>query len=56
MLEKIESNKLQKIPLTSQFMWDFGDKILSLVDAVNSNSISGDYFAGIAKKQCRKTT
>ena len=42
MLEQIEINKLQKVAVSSLFMWDFGDKILSLVDAINSKNFEID--------------
>jgi len=42
MLKQIELKKTQKIALPSLFMWDFGDKILSLVDAINSKKFEID--------------
>jgi len=42
MLKIIELNKSQKIALSSLLMWDFGDKILSLVDSINSKNFEID--------------
>lgn len=42
MLEQIESNKSQRVALSSSFMWDFGDKILSLVNSLNRKNFEID--------------
>ena len=42
MLKQIELIKSNKVALSSLVMWDFGDKILSLVDAINSKNFEID--------------
>jgi len=42
MLGKMESKKSKKIALPSSLMWDFGDKILALVNAINNKNFEID--------------